>query len=140
MRTRKKLLKIFLTLFYGSIISKIINNDIITNLVQFFSSNKLEWINIVIIFLGILFIIFIIWSIISTWKQLLKRNLIIIFILLIVIFILSLTIGIYEYIYDDTNMKDNNSQSKTEYLVIFIIETTFNLFAIIAVWLLIINI
>jgi hypothetical protein len=124
-------LQIFLTVYHGTLISTFFYDYIIRNLVRIFVID-ITWSYITNIVLGVVFLAFIVWAIMSVWK-IVKRNLLIVFVILIVIFIIRLAVGITDYV-EKRNAPKYTSQK--EELVIFIAQVTIHLAGIVATWLL----
>jgi hypothetical protein len=124
-------LQIFLTVYHGTLIGTFFYDYIIRNLVRIFVID-IAWSYITNIVLGVVFLAFIVWAIMSVWR-IVKRNLLIVFVILIVIFIIRLAVGITDYV-EKRNVPKYTSQK--EELAIFITQVTIHLAGIVATWLL----
>ena len=85
-------LQIFLTIYHGSLIGTFVYDYIIRNICRIFAYGP-DWAYISNIALGLVFVVIIVWAILSVWaKQ--RRNLFICLLILIVIFIVRLVVSL----------------------------------------------
>ena len=124
-------LQIFLTIYHGSLMGTFFYDYIIRNTVRLYE-NGLDWSYISNIGMGALFILIIIWAILSVWRKI-PRNLLICLIALIIMLIVRLGVGI-----PDNMEKSRKLPYKTyaEELSVFIAAMAVHFFGIVATWIL----
>ena len=127
-------LQIFLTIYHGSLMGTFLYDYIIRNTVRIFEFGVF-WPYVSNIAMGVLFMLIIIWAILSVWRKI-KQNLLISLIALIVIFVVRLGVGIPEHLTRPTSLP------KAQYLeemTVFIAQLVVHLSGIIATWILFSN-
>ena len=90
-----KNLQIFLTLYYGSMVSTFFYDYIIRNVVRV-TQDAIRWDYLTNIGIGVLFLGLIIWLVMSVWAKI-RTNLLISLVLLILMFIVRCAVGIPEF-------------------------------------------
>ena len=128
---QSSILKLFLTIYHGSLIGTFFYDYIVRNTVRLFEFG-LDWKYVTNIGLGILFLLVIVWAIISAWRKI-KMNLLISLIALIVIFVIRLGVGIPEMMDKQKTMTKSHFR---EELAIFVAQETIHLTGIVANWML----
>ena len=123
-------LQIFLTLYYGSIVSSSVYDYIIRNIVHF-ALYGMRWTYISNIIIGLVFVTLAAWLVWSVWSR--KRmNLFFCLGALIIMFAARLAIGIPDLVMNDKSKNQNN-----EDLAVFITQMIIHLLGIVATWFLI---
>ncbi len=124
-------LQIFLTIYHGQLLATFFYDYMIRNLVRLFY-DPIDWNIVTNIVLGGLFIMIIIWAILSVWGKI-RRNLIVCTIILLIMFIVRLAVGIPD-IMEKRRWFDKRNYSIE--LAVFIAQMVIHIFGILATWML----
>ena len=131
MRFKDSTLQIFLTIYYGSLLTTFLFDYIVRNSVRMYYYGY-EWDYASNIIMGALFGLISIWAVMSVWSKV-QRNLNICLFLVIIIFVARLAVGIPETM----NKQKRLSQSQfNEELIIFITQMIIHLGGVVATYIL----
>ena len=124
-------LQIFLTVYHGSLMGTFFYDYVLRNSVRLFEYG-LDWKYVTNIVMGVIFLLVIVWAIISAWRKI-RMNLLISLIALGVIFIARLGVGIPDTI--DKQKRMSRFQFIEE-LSVFIAQVVVHLLGVVATWML----